>query len=56
MCEYAKFPIDMFGPPVCEYTKGLCTLCVMGNAKTYKEAKQAEKALTERSESDEGNG
>lgn len=44
MCEYAKFPIDMLGPPVCEYTKGLCTLCVMGNAKTYKEAKEAEKS------------
>lgn len=43
MCEYARHPMDMFGMPICEHTKELCTLCVMGNAKTYKEAKEAER-------------
>ena len=46
MCEYARHPMDMFGMPTCEYTKELCTLCVMGNAKTYKEAKEAERKET----------
>lgn len=29
--------------PWCEYTKSFCTLCFLGNAKTYKEAEEAER-------------
>lgn len=43
MCEYQI--IREKAPPVCEYTGKLCTLCVLGNGKTHKEA---EKALKER--------
>lgn len=44
MCEYARYPVNTCETetPVCEHTKQRCTLCVMGNAKTYKEAKKAE--------------
>lgn len=43
MCEYQRFTEeDKF--PMCEHTKGLCTLCVMGNAKTYNDAKEAERS------------
>ena len=27
---------------ICEYTKTLCTLCVLGNGNTYKEAEEHE--------------
>ncbi len=42
MCDFAK--INENNVYICEYTKSLCTLCVLGNGKTYKEAvKAAEK-------------
>lgn len=49
MCEYARYPMDMCCReiPICEHTKELCALCVMGNAKTYKEAKEAERKESE---------
>ena len=40
MCEYQR--VEDNKPPVCEYTKDLCTFCVMGNCKTYKEATRSE--------------
>jgi hypothetical protein len=44
MCEYAKFDGDI---PICTVDDNkLCTLCVLGNADTYKKAReQAQKAL-----------
>ena len=45
MCEYAKYDGDF---PMCTVDGNkLCTLCVLGNAHTYKKAKkeEAEKAL-----------
>ena len=36
MCEYQR--IEENKPPMCEYTKELCTYCVLGNGKTYNEA------------------
>lgn len=36
MCEFQKWRDNQ--PPLCEYTNKLCTMCVMGNAKTYKKA------------------
>ena len=47
MCEYQR--IEENKPPMCEYTKELCTYCVLGNGKTYEEAKKA----LERSDSNE---
>lgn len=41
MCEYQIF--HETGLPMCRYTKSLCTLCVLGNGKTYEEAVKAEK-------------
>lgn len=39
MCKYQIFPYgDM---PICEYTKKTCTICVLGNNKTYEEAEKA---------------
>lgn len=41
MCEYQVFnPNDDL--PVCTVNNELCTLCVLGNAKTYNEAKEKE--------------
>ena len=37
MCEYCVIPEN--GLPMCEHTKELCTLCVLGNRKTYEKAK-----------------
>ena len=36
MCEYQRVKENEL--PMCDYTKSLCTFCVLGNAKTYKEA------------------
>ena len=33
--------------PKCDYTQDLCTLCVLGNQQTYKEAMQKEGANNE---------
>ena len=42
MREYQKY--DLENPlPVCDYTKELCTLCILGNMGTYNEARKAEK-------------
>lgn len=38
MCEYAI--VEENKPLICEYTKKPCTLCVLGNADTYNEAKE----------------
>ena len=40
MCEYAIAEENK--PFMCEYTKKLCTLCVLGNADTYNKAKENE--------------
>jgi hypothetical protein len=34
--------------PKCDYTKELCTFCVLGNQQTYKEAKKKEGTNNER--------
>lgn len=39
MCDYAI--VKEGEMTICEYTKSLCTLCVLGNGKTYKEATRA---------------
>ena len=40
MCEYQRVDlIDNKAAPMCEFTKNFCTLCVFGNANTYKAAK-----------------
>lgn len=39
MCEYQI--VEENKPPMCEYTKEPCTLCVLGNGNTYKEAEKA---------------
>ena len=41
MCEYQR--IEENKPPMCEYTKDLCTYCVLGNGKTYEEAERNNK-------------
>lgn len=41
MCEFQRINNSPDGkelPPMCDYTKDYCTLCVLGNAKTYNEA------------------
>ena len=38
MCEYQR--INEKGTPMCEHTKNLCTLCVLGNGNIYKEAEK----------------
>ena len=40
MCEYARFNDN--GLPICLINKELCTLCVIGNSKTYNEIKEKE--------------
>lgn len=45
MCDYAKRNEN--NVLICEYTKTLCTLCVLGNRKTYEEAKKALKGGAE---------
>ena len=43
MCEYQTFnPNDDNSLPICEVNNELCTLCVLGNAKTYEEARAKE--------------
>lgn len=42
MCKYLIVKEEGVMPE-CEFTKSLCTLCVLGNAKTYKEAEEAER-------------
>lgn len=37
MCEYQKVTEGEL--PVCEYTGRECTLCVLGNSRTYNQAK-----------------
>lgn len=40
MCEYQRIKENEL--PMCDYTKSLCTLCVLGNRKTYEEAQAHE--------------
>lgn len=46
MCEFQKINLSPEGkelPPMCDYTKAFCTLCVLGNSQTYNKAiKQGE--------------
>jgi hypothetical protein len=39
MCKYQIWREGKL--PLCEHTKTLCTLCVLGKAITYKEAEKA---------------
>lgn len=41
MCSYQR--IEENKPPICEYTKDFCTLCVLGNGNTYEEAERSKK-------------
>ena len=41
MCEFQRVKENEL--PMCDYTKSPCTLCVIGNGNTYKEAVKAEK-------------
>lgn len=41
MCEYQR--IDENELPMCEYTKELCTYCVLGNGKTYEKTERNNK-------------
>lgn len=43
MCKYAII-LEGDYPPVCKYTNELCTLCILGNSKTYKEAEESEQS------------
>lgn len=48
MCEFQILKTSPEGeelPPKCDYTGSLCTLCVLGNAKTYKEALEHKKGV-----------
>lgn len=41
MCEFQRIKITPEVKellPMCDYTKDYCTLCVLGNSKTYNEA------------------
>lgn len=40
MCKYLKIKENNLH--ICEHTNTLCTLCVLGNGKTYKEAQAEE--------------
>lgn len=49
MCEFQRMPpnkvingVEVKQLPVCEYTKDICTYCVLGNSKTYNEAVKKE--------------
>ena len=43
MCEYQRInPDNESALPICIVNNKLCTLCVLGNAKTYNEAKEKE--------------
>ena len=43
MCEYQRFdPNSNNQLPLCTVTNDLCTYCIFGNAKTYREAKEKE--------------
>lgn len=47
MCEYMRF--NNKNLPICSFRNELCTLCVKGNADTYKKAREeSEKALAEK--------
>lgn len=37
MCEYVRFNDTKL--PICTFNNEICTLCVLGNAKRYKEIK-----------------
>lgn len=45
MCEFQRVTNSKEELFLCEYTKRYCTLCVLGNAKTYLEAKEAQKEV-----------
>ena len=48
MCKYVVIKEEGVVPE-CGYTKSLCTLCIMGNSKTYKEAEEAERECKDES-------
>jgi hypothetical protein len=45
MCKYQIFFDGEI--PMCEYTKKPCTICVLGNSKTYEEAEAKMKGESE---------
>lgn len=50
MCPYALLKENKNGTTtiMCEPKKEMCTLCVMGNSKTYKEIEKSERSRHER--------
>jgi len=43
MCEFARVnPENIHEPPMCDFTKKRCTLCIMGDKNTYNKAKMAQ--------------
>ncbi len=45
MCEYQRInPNNPKELPMCAVDNKLCVYCILGNAKTYNEAKEKEKA------------
>ena len=51
MCEY----MIVYGGdklPKCDYTKDLCTFCVVGKGVTYREAKEAKKGAGDERKAD----
>lgn len=43
MCKYAVV-LEGDYPPICKYTNDVCTLCILGNSKTYEEAEKNEQS------------
>lgn len=56
MCPYALLQENENGTTtlMCEPKKEMCTLCVMGNHKTYKEIEEMERSRYEKGKSDFG--
>lgn len=49
MCEYQRInPDNLKDMPMCTVNNKLCTFCVLGNAKTYDEAKRREEKKYEK--------
>lgn len=47
MCEYQRIThyAGVANLPICTFTNRICTYCVLGNADTYKKAKEAEETF-----------
>lgn len=43
MCEFARGnPENIKEPPMCDFTKKRCTLCIIGNKDNYNKAKMVQ--------------